>query len=319
MDSSLPPVSSSHRLDNHPGKREPVNPRRKRLKSTQFTPVFQRSTGRAQVYNRRGTFEAWHQGLRGANRCELIARCCANCKRIFQHSCHATCRNLEAGAGPAPPEVESRIWDSHMRINSRFRKLLLHFRDEQARKKRPVEERKLKHQYLKFISGAQQFYEKYLKFILLRSKVAPELAEAAAELQIVPVDVPTPANIAQELRNTLIESCYSTFIRLGDLSRYYQTELVADPKRREWNHVVNYYALAGSIKPTSGIFHNQLAIIARAEADHLQATYYLYRALCATESHPTAPGNLEIEFRKILNARSNGKYQRKCTHFLPAA
>ncbi|EAS30551.1 uncharacterized protein CIMG_06030 [Coccidioides immitis RS] len=225
----------------------------------------------------------------------------------FQHSCHATCRNLEAGAGPAPPEVESRIWDSHMRINSRFRKLLLHFRDEQARKKRPVEERKLKHQYLKFISGAQQFYEKYLKFILLRSKVAPELAEAAAELQIVPVDVPTPANIAQELRNTLIESCYSTFIRLGDLSRYYQTELVADPKRREWNHVVNYYALAGSIKPTSGIFHNQLAIIARAEADHLQATYYLYRALCATESHPTAPGNLEIEFRKILNARSNGK------------
>ncbi|EER27270.1 hypothetical protein D8B26_005826 [Coccidioides posadasii str. Silveira] len=225
----------------------------------------------------------------------------------FQHSCHATCRNLEAGAGPAPPEVESRIWDSHMRINSRFRKLLLHFRDEQARKKRPVEERKLKHQYLKFISGAQQFYEKYLKFILLRSKVAPELAEAAAELRIVPVDVPTPANIAQELRNTLIESCYSTFIRLGDLSRYYQTELVADPKRREWNHVVNYYALAGSIKPTSGIFHNQLAIIARAEADHLQATYYLYRALCATESHPTAPGNLEIEFRKILNAWSNGK------------
>ncbi|WEW56581.1 hypothetical protein PRK78_002028 [Emydomyces testavorans] len=232
--------------------------------------------------------------LRGEK--ELCGELSAKEPSFRENSClHATYKNLETEAGPASAEVETQIWDSHMKINSRFRKLLFHFRDEQARKKRPVEERKLKHQYQKFIGGAQQFYEEYLKFILSLTRV-PELEGAAADLRVERKAQASP-NITKELCKTTIDSCYSTLIRLGDLSRYFQTELVAG--KREWSHAVNYYILAGSVKPSSGIFHNQLAIIALAEADHLQVTYYLYRALCAVEPHPTADGNLEIEFRKI--------------------
>lgn len=56
------------------------------------------------------------------------------------------------------------------------------------------------------------------------------------------------------------------------------------------------------IYPASGASHNQLAVIALADANHLKATYHLYRALAAQEPHPSARGNLEIEFRKVMNA-----------------
>lgn len=55
------------------------------------------------------------------------------------------------------------------------------------------------------------------------------------------------------------------------------------------------------IYPASGASHNQLAVIALADANHLRATYHLYRALSAQEPHPTAKGNLEIEFRKVMS------------------
>lgn len=56
------------------------------------------------------------------------------------------------------------------------------------------------------------------------------------------------------------------------------------------------------IYPASGASHNQLAVIALADGSHLKATYHLYRALAAREPHPSAKGNLEIEFRKIMSA-----------------
>ncbi|KAI1907013.1 hypothetical protein LOZ12_002405 [Ophidiomyces ophidiicola] len=228
---------------------------------------------------------------------------------LFQHSCsNVLYRNLDTEFGPVRAAVDTKIWDSRMKINSRFRKLLLQFRDAQARKGRPVEERKLKHQYQRFISGGQQFYEDYLKFILTHACCSPELARAALELRI---EVKPPPAVSEDLKRALLDSCYSTFIKLGDFSRYYQVELVQDPEKREWTHVVSYYTLAGSIKPHCGIFHNQLAIIALGKGDHFQAIYYLYRALSATEPHPTAASNLKLEFRKILNSRTGALMKSK--------
>ena len=56
------------------------------------------------------------------------------------------------------------------------------------------------------------------------------------------------------------------------------------------------------IYPASGASHNQLAVIALADGNHLRATYHLYRALSAQDPHPSARGNLEIELRKVMNA-----------------
>lgn len=62
--------------------------------------------------------------------------------------------------------------------------------------------------------------------------------------------------------------------------------------------------------PASGASHNQLAVIALADANHVRTTYHLYRALCAQEPHPSARGNLEIEFRKIMSLWAKGELTR---------
>jgi hypothetical protein len=59
--------------------------------------------------------------------------------------------------------------------------------------------------------------------------------------------------------------------------------------------------LASVIYPASGASHNQLAVIALADGNHFRATYHLYRALSAHNPHPSAKGNLEIEFKKVMN------------------
>ncbi len=94
-------------------------------------------------------------------------------------------------------------------------------------------------------------------------------------------------------------------MRLGDLSRYRESE----PARKEhnWDPAIGYYALAGAIYPASGASHNQLAVIARTDANHLRVTYHLYRALAVEEPHPAARGNLEIEFKKIHGAWDQGE------------
>lgn len=113
-------------------------------------------------------------------------------------------------------------------------------------------------------------------------------------------------NLSERLRNYILQSCHSTVIRLGDLSRYYTMEL-SEGKSRKWDRALRYYDLACSINPNLGVAHNQLAVIALAEGNHLQATYRLYRALSARDPYPTANGNLEIEFRKVLSAWEKGE------------
>ena len=78
-------------------------------------------------------------------------------------------------------------------------------------------------------------------------------------------------------------------------------------KDRNWGPAIGYYTLAGLIYPNSGASHNQLAVIALVDANHLSSTYHLYRALAVEEPHPSAKGNLEIEFRKIEEAWSKGE------------
>lgn len=110
----------------------------------------------------------------------------------------------------------------------------------------------------------------------------------------------SPSTVTPDLRKRILQSCHATLIRLGDLSRYRETELVS--KDRNWGPAIGYYDLASVIYPASGASHNQLAVIALADANHLRATYHLYWALSAHEPHPSAKGNLEIEFRKVMNA-----------------
>jgi hypothetical protein len=94
-------------------------------------------------------------------------------------------------------------------------------------------------------------------------------------------------------------------IHLGDLSRYRETEL--KHQERNWGPAVGYYNLAIRILPKSGVAHNQQAVVALADGNHLRAIYHLYRSLCAELPHPSARGNLELEFKKIIAAWDRGE------------
>ena len=107
------------------------------------------------------------------------------------------------------------------------------------------------------------------------------------------------------MAHSILLSCHQTLVRLGDLSRWRETQSVK--RDRNWGPAIGYYNLAGLIYPGSGASHNQLAVIALVDGNHLSATYHLYRALAVGEPHPSAKGNLELEFRKIEDARSKGE------------
>lgn len=114
-----------------------------------------------------------------------------------------------------------------------------------------------------------------------------------------------PTQVSGSLSHSVLTSCHQTLVRLGDLSRWRETQLKT--KDRNWGPAIGYYDLARAIYPASGASHNQMAVIALVDLDHLRATYNLYRALAAEEPHPTAKGNLEIEFKKIEDAWSKGE------------
>lgn len=86
------------------------------------------------------------------------------------------------------------------------------------------------------------------------------------------------------------------------MSRYRETEL--HTKQRNWRPAVGYYDLATAIKPSSGFPHNQLAVIALADGNHMRVVYYLYRAATVEEPYPKACENLESEFKKILDPKN---------------
>ncbi|KAL4883293.1 hypothetical protein BJY04DRAFT_30281 [Aspergillus karnatakaensis] len=198
-------------------------------------------------------------------------------------------------------DVEGRLWDAHLKINTRFRKLLSRFREDSTagKKKKPVERRKLEKHYLEFIKSSQRFYRGYIQQLASHYGGIPQLEKVAHKFNFETLSATPPIQSLEPLRKHILQSCHATLIRLGDLSRYRETELVT--KDRNWGPAIGYYDLATIIYPASGASHNQLAVIALADGNHLRATYHLYRALSAQEPHPSARGNLEIEFRKVMS------------------
>ncbi len=110
---------------------------------------------------------------------------------------------------------------------------------------------------------------------------------------------------SQQETHLILDSCHATLVRLGDLSRYRETELKT--KERNWAPAVGYYDLATAIKPSSGASHHQLAVIARADGSRLRALYHLYRALSVELPYPTASENLDAELNKILDRKKKNQ------------
>ncbi|MCJ1476918.1 hypothetical protein MMC13_005587 [Lambiella insularis] len=201
-------------------------------------------------------------------------------------------------------KIELKLWDTHGKINSRYRKSLTYFRDGPG-KRRVVEQRKLMKNYLEFIKSSQRYYRSYIQKLASCSGGIPEIEAVARKFNTDgQYRGGSDLLLNTDKQQQILTSCHQSLIRLGDLSRYRETELVT--KERNWGPAIGYYDLAGAIRPSSGASHNQLAVIALADGSHLRSTYHLYRALAVEEPSPTAKGNLELGFKKVIAAHEKG-------------
>ncbi|RDW89348.1 hypothetical protein BP6252_01380 [Coleophoma cylindrospora] len=200
--------------------------------------------------------------------------------------------------------VELHLWDSHSVINNRYRKLVNHFRSgDRDQKKYAVERRKLEKRYADFIKTSQFFYKGYIQRLASHFTGLQDLRRIAHQLSLDSLTVDQRVQVSPEVEQLITLSCYNTLLHLGDLSRYRNLLRVKD---RSWETALTYYRLACELHPNSGSSQNQMAVIALADQNHLDALYYLYRAIAVEDPYPLAKANIEIEFKKILNAWEKG-------------
>jgi len=193
--------------------------------------------------------------------------------------------------------VEGRLWGVHTLMKDRHKKLV-----NAALKKEPrnlVEVRKLQKHYADFIKKSQFFYRGYIQRLASTYCGLKGLRRIAHCLSLETLSAENLIQVSPELEHLIDASCHATLLRLGDLSRYRNEIRVKD---RSWEPALGYYSLAGNLCPDSGSSHHQIAVVALADQDHLDALYHLHRAIAINEPYPMAKSNLEIEFKKILAA-----------------
>jgi len=161
-----------------------------------------------------------------------------------------------------------------------------------------VEKRKLEKRYVDYLKTTQYFYKGYIQRLASHFGGMKDLRRIAHRLQLEALSVDTPVKVAPAVERLIDASCHSTLLRLGDLSLY-RHEIRTKKPSSVWDVALGYYGLARDLCPDSGSSHNQMAVIALADQNHLDALYHLYRAIAVNNPHQLARGNLEIEFKKI--------------------
>ncbi|KAG9235516.1 hypothetical protein BJ875DRAFT_269051 [Amylocarpus encephaloides] len=195
--------------------------------------------------------------------------------------------------------IERRLWEAHTKINQRYRKIVDHYRGAADHKKHVVERRKLEKRYADFLKTSQFFYKGFVQRLASHFVGLKDLRRIAHRLSLSTMSVGERVKVPSDMEHHIDLSCHATLLRLGDLSRYRNN---LRSKERSWETALDYYGLANDLFPEDGSAHNQMAVIALSDANHLDAVYHLYRALAIDKPHPLAKGNLEIEFKKIASA-----------------
>lgn len=240
------------------------------------------------------------------------------CSAVHLHgllaSFRCTCQDylLQCFEKAQKKNLEYRLWDVHGLINRSHRQQLKQFRGSDGRKKR-VEKRKTERVYLDFIKKSQHFYRRYLKNVHAQFGCLRDL-EATARSSLLSKEL---APVNDDLHRMLLLSCHQSLIRLGDLSRWRETQLQTQTRSQNWGPAREYYDLASSINPASAESNNQLAVIALQQMDHLETVHRLYLTMIAEEPHPCAKSNLEAGFRKLEATWSKNEEQKgEVTPFL---
>lgn len=195
----------------------------------------------------------------------------------------------------ADQKVEAALWQTHIILNSVYRKLL----NKLSSPQQAVLKHQLEKVYKGFLKTSQFFYKGYMQRMCARYKM-PELERIARGAQLNIMDVPPEERIdavAAGIGQGIISSCHHTLTYMGDLSRYRSLYL---PHGRNFDICLTFYSLANDLMPDSGYGYHQMGLVFLEEKKHVEIVYHFYRALAAVKPHPNASSNLEVEFRDLL-------------------
>merc|ERR1712048_1191203 len=89
--------------------------------------------------------------------------------------------------------------------------------------------------------------------------------------------------------NACLYICQDCLVHLGDLARY----------QNDFSQADIFYNLASKLLPGNGQPYNQLAILATAKFNHLQAIFFYCKSSCVQNPFPAATANLHKTFMQL--------------------
>ena len=203
--------------------------------------------------------------------------------------------------------VGQQLWDVHTRVNGRFKKLLHAYRKDN-KKKNVVEKRKFEKRYADFIKTSQFFYKSYIQRLASHYVCMQGLRRVANRLGLSDLTVDERVPVSPKVEHLIETSCHASLLRLGDLSRYRNDLRTKD---RSWDTTLAYYLLANDLDPDSGAAHNQMAVVAIGDENHLNAVYHFYRSIATQKPHLCSQQNLVLEYKKIIKEFEKKRPQSK--------
>lgn len=195
--------------------------------------------------------------------------------------------------------VGARLWEAHGLINKKYRKNLDKLKAADPRKV-AVEQRKLTKHYADFLKTSTHFYKGFILRLCSLAGELPRLARIAGAMRIEVSSMGNSPRPSPQRQHLLELAVHATLLRLGDLARYRSLLRTKEPG---WDVSLGFLNLANDLCPEDPNAHHQMAVVALARDNHLDALYHFFLALSAIQAPPAlAKKNLAIECKKIYNA-----------------
>lgn len=203
-------------------------------------------------------------------------------------------------------ETEASLWQTHVVLNTEYRRVVAHVNTQNL----VVLKRKVDKLYRDFLKTSQFFYRGYIQRLSGQFYI-PELRQIAQGLQVDPFTAaqqdPAPS---AALRTKLVNSCYLTLVRMGDLARY-RCQNADKASKASFDIALTYYGLAQMLDPDDGASYHQTAVLYQPSAKQLEIIYYFLRSVCVAKPHKLGAANLERAFKGLLGnqpvSKSNSK------------
>ncbi|KAH6654323.1 hypothetical protein BKA67DRAFT_275089 [Truncatella angustata] len=193
-------------------------------------------------------------------------------------------------------KIEGTLWEAHVIVNAEYRRVVDHVNTQNQ----VVLKRKVDKLYRDFLKTSQSFYTGYIQRLASQFHI-PELLQVAHGLNVDVLVTPQQnRELSASLRMELIDSCYQTLVRMGDLARY-RCQNTEKPPKSSLDIALAHYGLARMLDPDDGASYHQTAVLYKPSANNLEIVYYFLRSISVAKPHRLGARNLETARKSILN------------------